>query len=113
MIKQRALFVAPFAALGLIFLPAPAEAAPLTPYDVQHGPHCVSEDDMICAPGNEQGVPAGCYDDGGVLEFEWPCIGWTPEDGYVHGDGTVTYPYGRHADVLSVKGHGHGHYTKG
>lgn len=34
---------------------------------------CVDDGNKICGPGNAQGAPAGCYDDGGVLLFRWPC----------------------------------------
>lgn len=27
----------------------------------------------MCLPGNSEGKPAGCYDDGGVLIARWPC----------------------------------------
>lgn len=57
-------------------------------------PSCVDDGNRVCAPGNAQGAPAGCYDDGGVLEMHWPCPPWTPADGWVHGDGTITYPDG-------------------
>lgn len=53
---------------------------------------CVDVGARICAPYNGQGVAPGCYDDGGVLAFAWPCNAWTPADGWRHGDGTLTYP---------------------
>ena len=34
---------------------------------------CVDDGNRICGPGNPQGAPAGCYDDGGVLVAAWPC----------------------------------------
>jgi len=34
---------------------------------------CVTMGDRICGPSNSNGVPAGCYDDGGVLVSPWPC----------------------------------------
>jgi len=34
---------------------------------------CVDDGNRICGPGNAQGAPAGCYDDGGVLVAPWPC----------------------------------------
>lgn len=55
---------------------------------------CVDVAPRVCAPGNVRGVPAGCYDDGGVLEFAWPCTPWLPRYGYSHPDGTVTYSNG-------------------
>lgn len=55
---------------------------------------CVDDGNRVCGPTNTEGHPAGCYDDGGVLEYVWPCNAWKPADGYVHGDGTVTFPDG-------------------
>lgn len=34
---------------------------------------CVDDGNRICGPGNSNGAPAGCYDDGGVLVATWPC----------------------------------------
>ena len=51
--------------LGLSF---PAYAQPL---EGQDGWSCVDHGNRICGPGNEQGVPAGQYDQGGVL-IPWP-----------------------------------------
>jgi hypothetical protein len=34
---------------------------------------CVDDGNRICGPGNPEGRPAGCYDDGGVLVAAWPC----------------------------------------
>ena len=59
-----------------------------------HSYDCVDAGQHVCAPDNPRHVPAGCYDDGGVLEFAWPCPPWTPADGYIHGDGSITYPDG-------------------
>jgi hypothetical protein len=118
---KRVWFVLPFAVLGLIFLPAPDSSA-------QTHWSCVDDGPRICEPGNPDGKPAGCYDDGGVLEFEWPCRGWVPADGWVHGDGSVSFPDGHttppepqgRADGADhvVKSHGgtgqiKQHYTKG
>lgn len=69
---------------------ATASAAPLTIHQVQSGSGCVDQGDRICSPDNVRGVPAGCYDDGGVLWAPWPCTAWQPSDGYRHGDGTWT-----------------------
>lgn len=91
---------------------------------------CVDDGNRICGPSNSEGKPPGCYDDGGVLEFPWPCNAWQPRMGYRHPDGTTTFPngdvmdddgnvliVGDHShDIVPVKGHGHGHshhYTKG
>lgn len=34
---------------------------------------CVDDGNRVCGPGNPEGKPAGCYDDGGVLVASWPC----------------------------------------
>lgn len=34
---------------------------------------CVDDGNRICGPGNSNGAPAGCYDDGGVMVTAWPC----------------------------------------
>jgi len=48
-----------------------AHAAPVQ--EDQPGWSCVDDGNRICGPGNPQGAPAGCYDDGGVLVAAWPC----------------------------------------
>lgn len=39
----------------------------------ESGWDCVSMGNRICGPGNDQGKPAACYDDGGVIVALWPC----------------------------------------
>lgn len=34
---------------------------------------CVTMGNRICGPGNSNGVPAACYNDGGVIVAPWPC----------------------------------------
>lgn len=91
------------AAAATLAIPAGILAAELTaaPGAVAGGPNeddpgwsCVDDGNRICGPGNDNGVAPGCYDDGGVLEFPWPCTAWRPSYGYLHGDGTITYPNG-------------------
>jgi hypothetical protein len=53
---------------------------------------CVDSAPRVCLPGNPEGKPAACYDDGGVIVALWPCKPWAPADGWRHGDGTITYP---------------------
>jgi hypothetical protein len=48
-------------------------------------PACVDDPPHICLPGNPEGKPAACYDDGGVIVALWPCAAWKPADGYRHG----------------------------
>jgi hypothetical protein len=34
---------------------------------------CVDDGNRICGPNNDEGKPAACYDEGGVIEMYWPC----------------------------------------
>lgn len=34
---------------------------------------CADMGDRVCGPDNASHVPAGCYDEGGVLVAPWPC----------------------------------------
>lgn len=43
-------------------------------------PACVDNAPHICLPGNPEGKPAACYDDGGVIVALWPCTAWKPSD---------------------------------
>jgi hypothetical protein len=38
----------------------------------ESGWSCVDNGNRVCGPGNQQGVPAGRYDEGGVLIDAWP-----------------------------------------
>jgi hypothetical protein len=38
----------------------------------ESGWSCVDDGNRVCGPGNAQGVPAGRYDEGGVLVDPWP-----------------------------------------
>src|SRR5882757_7668717 len=62
---------------------------------------CVDDAPHVCLPGNSEGKPAACYDDGGVIVALWPCNPWEPNMGHRHADGTTTYPNG---DVLNDNG---------
>lgn len=42
---------------------------------------CVDDGNRTCGPGNANGAPAGCYDDGGVLVAPWPCYVVVNADG--------------------------------
>lgn len=35
---------------------------------------CVDDGNRICGPGNPEGKPAACYDQGGVIVALWPCF---------------------------------------
>jgi hypothetical protein len=37
------------------------------------GPACVDDPPHVCEPGNPEGKPAACYDQGGVIVELWPC----------------------------------------
>lgn len=58
-----------FGAITGAFVPR-ADAGPL---EDEPGFSCVDDGNRICGPGNTEGKPAGCYDDGGVLVAPWPC----------------------------------------
>jgi hypothetical protein len=78
-------------ALGIWFAPLASADAPL-----EDSPDwsCVDDGNRVCGPDNANGVPAGCYDEGGVLVALWPCEGpmiWNSGHpitvpGAVHGD---------------------------
>jgi len=38
----------------------------------ESGWSCIDDGNRVCGPGNGQGVPAGRYDEGGVLVDPWP-----------------------------------------
>lgn len=86
------------AAITIAALTAPIKATVLAPtanaVPTEDSPQwsCVDDGNHICGPGNVEGKPAACYDDGGVLFAAWPCKPWAPSDGYRHGDGTITSP---------------------
>lgn len=52
-------------------LVAPAHADTINEDDP--GWSCVDDGNRICGPGNAQGAPAACYDEGGVIVAVWPC----------------------------------------
>ena len=43
---------------------------------------CVDDGNKVCGPGNPQGVPAGRYDEGGVLIDPWPVDAYAYVDSY-------------------------------
>lgn len=65
---------------GIIGLHGHAQASPGLQED-DPGWSCVDDGNRVCGPGNEQGVPAGCYDEGGVLVAVWPCYVVVNPDG--------------------------------
>lgn len=79
-----------------------------------HSASCVDDGNRICQPGNTEGKPAACYDDGGVIVAEWPCNAWKPSDGYQHdglGPNQVGQDDGDDASVILVSKH-HKYGTK-
>ena len=63
------------AGLALGFAAAPhgiAHADDTAIYEDSPGWSCVDNGNKVCGPGNKQGVPAGRYDEGGVLVDPWP-----------------------------------------
>lgn len=106
------LLIAGLAAASLVLAPV-SNAEP--PGDQPGVSSCVDDAPRVCGPDNTLGAPAGCYDDGGVLEFAWPCTPWEPNMGYQHPDGTITYPNGdigtQDGEILvSGKGHDAGNH---
>lgn len=74
MLKTLAIGALLGAALGIPIGPAiiaQAQASPVVEDDPAFD--CVSMGNRICGPGNPQGQPAACYDDGGVIVAPWPC----------------------------------------
>ena len=69
---------------AIIATSAPAPQSPIDVYPAEVGNGVISEDESgwscvgmgnrICGPGNSNGVPAGRYDEGGVLVDVWPAI---------------------------------------
>jgi hypothetical protein len=55
---------------------------------------CVDDGNRVCGPGNSEGKPAACYDDGGVIYALWPCEAWKPSDGYRRSDGSIVFSGG-------------------
>lgn len=50
-------------------------------YEDQQCWSCVDDGNRVCGPGNTEGKPAACYDDGGVIVAYWPCQPWkAPEN---------------------------------
>lgn len=56
---------------AIISTPPVAWAAPVQ--EDEAGWSCVDDGNRICGPGNPEGKPAACYDDGGVIVALWPC----------------------------------------
>lgn len=42
---------------------------------------CVDDGNRVCGPGNAEGKPAACYDQGGVIVAVWPCQSTVNADG--------------------------------
>jgi hypothetical protein len=80
---------------SLVGLASPAIAAPIDHYAFEMGDDngdgvvqedesgwsCVDQGNRTCGLGNSNGVPAGCYDDGGVIVAPWPCYVVVNADG--------------------------------
>jgi len=63
---------ASFALAGIAGLSGHAQAT-TGPMEDEPGWSCVDDGNRICGPGNANGAPVGCYDEGGVLVAPWPC----------------------------------------
>lgn len=82
--RRQAIALATAIALSPLSLAPAAWALPAkaSHQEDQPGWSCVDDGNRVCGPGNDEGKPAGCYDDGGVLFAVWPCEAWKPSDGY-------------------------------
>jgi hypothetical protein len=61
------------AALAVAGVVAMAPTAAASPYEDEPGWSCVDDGNRVCGPGNPEGKPAACYDEGGVIVALWPC----------------------------------------
>lgn len=52
---------------------APVALASASPLEDEQGWSCVDDGNRVCGPGNSDGKPAACYDQGGVIVALWPC----------------------------------------
>lgn len=74
MLKTLAVGVLISAAIGVpLGGPAIIAQAQAAPMEDEPGWSCVDDGNRICGPGNPEGKPAACYDDGGVIVALWPC----------------------------------------
>jgi hypothetical protein len=62
----------------------------------ESGWSCVDDGNRTCGPGNPQGVPAGRYDEGGVLVDPWPV------DEYAYDSGAFVGGYNERAMKTAV-----------
>jgi hypothetical protein len=62
---------AALAVAGVVAMAPPTAAA--SPYEDEPGWSCVDDGNRVCGPGNPEGKPAACYDEGGVIVALWPC----------------------------------------
>lgn len=60
-------------AFGIAVGPLIAPANATTINEDDPGWSCVDDGNRICGPGNAEGKPAACYDEGGVIVALWPC----------------------------------------
>lgn len=67
-------------ALGFYSQPGVAHADPIQ--EDSPGWSCVDDGNHICGVGNTNGVPAGCYDEGGVRVAVLPCHWEEGKDGF-------------------------------
>lgn len=66
-------------ALAVAGVVAMAPAAAASPNEDEPGWSCVDDGNHVCGPGNSEGKPAACYDDGGVIVALWPCHAVRPQ----------------------------------
>lgn len=69
---MRTMIAALALALAGAGVACPAAAA-ASPNEDEGGWSCVDDGNHVCGPGNAEGKPAACYDEGGVIVALWPC----------------------------------------
>jgi hypothetical protein len=67
------------AALAVASVVAMAPTAAASPNEDEPGWSCVDDGNKVCGPGNPEGKPAACYDEGGVIVALWPCHAVRPQ----------------------------------
>jgi hypothetical protein len=70
------------ASLALGLATSQADTAKAQPLEDEPGWSCVDDGNRVCGPDNDEGKPAGCYDEGGVLVALWPCAGPLSSDDF-------------------------------
>jgi hypothetical protein len=68
--------LAGLASFAMVFaIPLAVQGTPVAVEEDDPGWSCVDDGNKVCGPDNDEGQPAGRYDDGGVLVDPWPLGG--------------------------------------